>query len=182
VASKTTNEFSPGDGPRHGLLKILWLREFAAGGKVESLQSIEVRNPAFVELSVSREEPRLANVAIAKGPGQRSGNASHAVRNRIDVVAFCGSDLIANFACLKSQAAATCQNTRVGKKVRGTSHGGIFLRGCFAGMTSSALSWSNILTGGWSAVPRPPAAKKKTILGSCLSPQQTRKMCAGREE
>src|ERR1700680_3276967 len=71
VASKTTDELRPADGPRHGLLKILWLRKLAAGGKVESLQSIEVRNPAFVELCVLLEKPRLANVAIANGPSQR---------------------------------------------------------------------------------------------------------------
>ncbi len=182
VASKTTNELSPGNGPRHGLLKILWLRKFAAGRKVESLQSIEIRNPAFVELSVSLEEPRLANVAIAKGPSQRRGNASRTVRNRIDVVAFCGSNLIADFARLKSQAAAAGQNTRVGYKVRRASHGRIFLRRCFAWMTSGALSRSHILVGGWRAVPRPPAAKKKAILCRCLGPQPAGSKCAGCEK
>jgi hypothetical protein len=110
MASKTTNELSPVDGPRHSLLQILWLCEFAAGSKVEGLQSIEIGNPAFVELSVSLEEPRLADVAIAKGPTQRRGIASRTVRNLIRIVAFCGNDLVADIACLKSQSAATGQN------------------------------------------------------------------------
>jgi len=182
VARKTTNQLRAADGPRHGLPKILRLCQFAAGRKVESFQDIEVRNAAFVELCVLLEKPRLANMAIAEGPRQRSGNTSRAVRNHIDVVVFRPPDLVANLASLKSQPIVTGQNIRVRRQVRGTSHRRIFLRGSFAWVTSSASGWSHILMGAWSAVPRPPATKKKAILGSRLSPQHTRSMCAGSEE
>jgi hypothetical protein len=182
MAGETTDELSARYRPRHGLLKILWLWKAAARREIESFQSVEVRNAAFVEISVPLEEIRLANMTVAERPGQWSGDAMRTIRDRVNLLAFCAGDLVTDSARLKSQPTVSGQNARVSPGGGGARHGRILLRRCFPRMTFSALRRSNVFSSGRSAVSWPPTAIEEPVLCSHLRLQRTGRRGVGREK
>lgn len=79
MAGKTTDDFRASYRSGHSLLQILRICELASRREIQSFEIAKVRNTAFKEISIPLEQVRLANVAIAKRPHQRSGNGALAV-------------------------------------------------------------------------------------------------------
>src|ERR1700722_13363807 len=113
MARKASDQFVAAYSTRHSLLNVQRFGELASRRELQSFESVEVRSAAFIKLSVPLEEIGLANVAIAKGPSQRSRQTLRAVCHRVSAYPFCGRDLIGNLTRLKCEAVARRQNVRV---------------------------------------------------------------------
>src|SRR6267143_3415394 len=114
MAGEATNEFGAVYWPRHGLFKIPRLCKFAAGGEVESSQRAKVRDAALVVISIVLVDERLADMSIAKCPGQQRGIAARTIRDFIDALAVRRRDLVLDPGHFKSQRVVPRQNVRVG--------------------------------------------------------------------